>query len=96
MRILQRSQGALDWSQCLAVERVPEKVTGTWVLRNTRMPVAAVSENLEEGVTIDELVELYYGLTLDHVKAVLALTARSLSSDSLCRGRTFSGCRLPP
>jgi uncharacterized protein (DUF433 family) len=70
--------GALDWSECPAVESVPGKVGGAWVFRNTRMPVAAVFENLEDGVTIDELVELYAGLTRDHVKAVLDFAARSL------------------
>ena len=38
---------ALDWSQCPAVESVPGKVSGAWVFRGTRMPVAAVFENLE-------------------------------------------------
>jgi len=71
--------GALDWSRCPAVESVPGKLGGAWVFRNTRMPVAAVFENLEDGVTIDELVELYAGLTRDHVKAVLEFAARSLS-----------------
>jgi uncharacterized protein (DUF433 family) len=72
--------GALDWSQCPAVESVPGKASGAWVFRNTRMPVAAVFENLEDGVTIDELVELYAGLTRDHVKSVLEFAARSLSA----------------
>ncbi len=43
-----------------------------------RMPVAAVFENLEDGVTIDELVELYDGLTRNQVKSVLDFAARSL------------------
>jgi uncharacterized protein (DUF433 family) len=72
--------GALDWSQCPAVESVPGKVSGAWVFRNTRMPVAAVFENLEDGVTIDELVELYDGLTRDQVKSVLDFAARSLGA----------------
>jgi len=70
---------ALDWSQCPAVESVPGKLGGAWVFRNTRMPVAAVFENLEDGVTIDELVDLYDGLTRDHVKAVLDFAVRSLA-----------------
>jgi uncharacterized protein (DUF433 family) len=74
--------GALDWSQCSAVESVPGKVSGAWVFRNTRMPVAAVFENLEDGVTTDELVDLYAGLTRDHVKAVLDFAARSLGAPS--------------
>ncbi|MGD1092471.1 MAG: DUF433 domain-containing protein [Bryobacteraceae bacterium] len=72
--------GALDWSQCPAVESVPGKVSGAWVFRGTRMPVSAVFENLEDGVTIDELVELYDGLTRDQVKAVLDFAARSLET----------------
>jgi uncharacterized protein (DUF433 family) len=70
----------LDWSQCPAVERVPGKVSGAWVFRNTRMPVSAVFENLEDGVTIDELIELYDGLTREQVKAVLEFAARSLEA----------------
>jgi len=71
--------GTLDWSQCPAVESVPGRVSGAWVFRDTRMPVVAVFENLEDGVTIDELVELYAGLTRDHIKSVLDFAARSLA-----------------
>lgn len=39
----------LDWSQCPVVESVPGKVSGAWVFRGTRMPVATVFENLEAG-----------------------------------------------
>jgi uncharacterized protein (DUF433 family) len=69
---------ALDGSQYPAVESVPGKVSGAWVFRNTRMPVAAVFENLEDGVTTDELVGLYDGLTREQIKAVLDFAARSL------------------
>lgn len=74
--------GGLDWSQCPAVESVPGKVSGAWVFKDTRMPVSAVFENLEDGITIDELVELYHGLTRDQVKAVLDFAARSLMAPS--------------
>jgi uncharacterized protein (DUF433 family) len=69
---------ALDWSQCPAVESVPGKVGGAWVFKGTRMPVSAVFENLEDGITIDELVQLYDGLTREQIKAVLEFAARSL------------------
>ena len=69
---------ALDWSQCPAVESVLGKVSGAWVFRGTRMPVAAVFENLEDGLTIDELLELYDGLTREQVQAVLEFAAQSL------------------
>jgi len=50
---------ALDWSKCQAVESVPGKVSGAWVFRGTRMPVAAVFENLEDGLSIEEIMEQY-------------------------------------
>ena len=40
---------ALDWSQCPAVESIPGKISGAWVFRGTRTPVAVVFENLEDG-----------------------------------------------
>lgn len=70
----------LDWSQCSAVESVPGKLSGAWVFRGTRMPVATVFENLEDGVTIDELVEMFDGLTREQVKAVLDFAAQSLAA----------------
>lgn len=76
---------ALDWSKCPVVESVPEKVSGAWVFRETRIPVAAVFENLEDGLTIDEVVGLYDGLTREQVKAVLEFTAQSLEVHSPSR-----------
>ena len=74
---------ALDWSQCPAVESVPGKVSGAWVFRGTRMPVAAVFENLEDGMSIDELVRMYDGLTREQVQSVLEFAARSLKAPAL-------------
>ena len=68
---------ALDWSQCSAVERIPGKVGGAWVFRGTRMPVATVFENLEDGMTIDEVME-QFPVTREQVQAVLEFAARSL------------------
>ena len=76
---------ALDWSKCPAVESVPGKVSGTWVFRGTRIPVAAVFENLEDDLTIDEVVAMFDGLTREQVKAVLEFTAKSLETPSLSR-----------
>lgn len=68
---------ALDWSQCPAVESVPGKVSGAWVFRGTRLPVATVFENLEDGMTIEELTE-QFDVTPEQVRAVLEFAARSL------------------
>ena len=74
---------ALDWSQCPAVESVPGKVSGAWVFRGTRMPVTAVFENLEDGMSIDDIVRLYDGLSREQVQAVLEFAARSLEVPAL-------------
>jgi uncharacterized protein (DUF433 family) len=69
---------SLDWPQCAAVERVPGKVSGAWVLRGTRMPVAAIFENIEAGANIDDIMEWFDGLDREQVKAVIEFAARSL------------------
>lgn len=73
---------ALDWSQCPAVESVPGKVSGAWVFRGTRMPAAAVFENPEDGMSIDEIVRLYDGLTREQVQAVIEFAAQSIKAPS--------------
>ncbi|MBZ5575967.1 MAG: DUF433 domain-containing protein [Acidobacteriia bacterium] len=75
----------LDWSRCAAVESVPGKVSGAWVFRGTRMPVAAVFENLEDGMSIDEIVRLYDGLTREQVQSVLEFAAKSLEAPQVAR-----------
>ena len=50
---------ALDWSQCPAVESVPGKVSGAWVFRGTRMPVKTVFENLEAGMSVGVIAEVF-------------------------------------
>jgi len=69
---------SLDWSQCAAVESVPGKVSGAWVLKGTRMPVSAIFENLEAGANLDDILEWYDGLDREQVKAVIEFAARSL------------------
>jgi uncharacterized protein (DUF433 family) len=76
---------ALDWSQCAAVESVPGKVSGAWVFRGTRIPVSAVFENLEDGLTLDQIVRMFDGLTREQVKEVLDFTAHSLQGPALLR-----------
>jgi uncharacterized protein (DUF433 family) len=50
---------ALDWSQSPKVESVPCKVSGAWVFRGTRIPVATVFENLEARPSINEIMEWF-------------------------------------
>jgi uncharacterized protein (DUF433 family) len=75
-----RTKMPLDWSQCPAVGSLPGKVGGAWVFRGTRIPVAAVFENLEDGLTIEEIVQMFDGLKQEQVKAVLDFAAQSLTA----------------
>jgi uncharacterized protein (DUF433 family) len=70
---------ALDWSQCPAVESVPGKVSGAWVFRGTRLPVATIFENLEDGMTLEEVME-QFDVTREQINAVLEFAARSLDA----------------
>ena len=75
---------SLDWSQCPAVESIPGKVGGAWVLRGTRLPVATVIENLED-LSIDEVIE-QFDVTREQVAAVLEFVAQSLRTDGVPAG----------
>jgi len=68
----------MDWSSCPVVERDPEKVSGSWLFRGTRVPVAALFENLEGGASIDDFLLWFQGVTREQVEAVLEYTIQSL------------------
>jgi len=68
----------LDWSQCAAVESTPGKVSGAWVFRDTRLPVATVVENLED-LSIEEVME-QFDVTREQITAVLDFVAQSLNA----------------
>lgn len=67
----------LDWSQCPAVESIPGKVSGAWVLKGTRTPVKVLFENLEAGMSIDEVIE-QFPVTRAQIDSLMAFVARSL------------------
>ena len=69
----------LDWSNCAAVERVPGKVSGAWLFKGTRVPVAALFENLEGGATVDDFLEWFQGVGPEQVESVLKHAEQSLT-----------------
>jgi len=71
---------ALDWSQCPHVESIPGKVSGAWVLRGTRTPVKVIFENLEAGMSIEEVLE-QFPVTRDQIESLMAFVARSLEKE---------------
>jgi uncharacterized protein (DUF433 family) len=68
----------LDWSQCPAVESIPGKVSGAWVFRDTRLPVATVIENLED-LSVEEVME-QFDVSREQIAAVLSFVAQSLNA----------------
>ena len=70
-----------NWENCQAVERHPDRVSGAWVFRGTRVPVAALFENLRDGASIEKF--LYPRLTRPGVMAALEFAARALKADAV-------------
>lgn len=67
-----------EWSACPAVEREPVKVGGAWVFRSTRVPVAALFENIKDGATVSDFLGWLPGVTRAQVEAVLEHAVGSL------------------
>lgn len=67
----------IDWSTCPAVDRDPQRVSGAWVFRGTRVPVSALFENLEDGADVSEFVQWFPGVSTEQVRQVLEHAAKS-------------------
>ena len=59
------------WEGLAAIERNPNKVSGVWVFRGTRVPVAALFENLRDGASIDAFLLWFPGVSRAQVEMVL-------------------------
>ncbi|NCC33899.1 MAG: DUF433 domain-containing protein [Chloroflexia bacterium] len=69
-----------NWEHLTAVEAHPDIVSGAWVFRGTRVPVAALFENLRDGATIDQFLEWFPGVQRQDVEAVLDYEVAILST----------------
>lgn len=73
----------LDWSDCSIVEAIPGKVSGAPLLKNTRLPVEAITGNYDafrdEGLSPDaaaaETLDCYPEVGLEAIKAILTYHA---------------------
>ena len=59
------------WRACSAVEHDPKKVSRAWVFYGTRVPVAALFENLRDGATIEQFLEWLPGVERCQAESVL-------------------------
>jgi uncharacterized protein (DUF433 family) len=53
-------------------------VSGAFVFKGTRLPVATLFENLEAGATVSDFLKWYEGVTREQVLDVLRHAERSL------------------
>jgi uncharacterized protein (DUF433 family) len=53
------SSERIDWSECPLVETKAGVQSGAPVLRGTRMPVSAIIDNYDYGVSIAEIAEQF-------------------------------------
>ncbi|NVO04935.1 MAG: DUF433 domain-containing protein [Rhodoferax sp.] len=70
----------IDWSTCPDVERDPDRLNGAWVFRGTRVPVAALFENLEADASVNQFLEWFPGVASSQARNVLEHAAKSTIS----------------
>jgi uncharacterized protein (DUF433 family) len=68
------------WEKCEAVERHPDRVSGAWVFRGTRVPLEALFENLRDGASIEDFLAWFPGVERTQVEAVLNAEAAAARS----------------
>jgi len=61
----------VDWQGCSLVETNAQVQSGAPVLRGTRMPVSAIVDNFDHGLSAAEIAEQFQ-IRLSSVEAVLA------------------------
>lgn len=68
---------SVDCSQWPAMESIPGKVSGGWVFRDTQLPVATVTENLED-LSVEVMEQ--FDVTREQIVAMLDFVAQSLKA----------------
>ena len=67
----------IDWSNCPVVESAQDRVSGALVFAGSSVPISALFENREDGVTVKEFTEIFPGVRLEQVRAVLDFAAKN-------------------
>ena len=61
------------------IERNPAVVSGEWVFKGTRVPLASFFENIKDGASIDEFLEWFPGVKREQITAILDHELASLA-----------------
>ena len=64
------SKEQIDWSECQLVETKPGVQSGALVLQGTRMPVNAIIDNFDYGVSVAEIAE-QFEIPVERVQAIV-------------------------
>jgi uncharacterized protein (DUF433 family) len=59
---------------------IPGRVSGAWVLKDTRMPVQIVFDNLASGMSIEEVKDVF-DVTREQIDVVMEFVARTLEKE---------------
>jgi uncharacterized protein (DUF433 family) len=62
----------IDWSQCEDVERIPGKVSGSWLVKDTRLPVWAILENADDHAPEEIANDIFEGVSPETVRRIIA------------------------
>jgi uncharacterized protein (DUF433 family) len=64
----------------------PEIMGGRLVFRGTRIPVEVLFENLADGMSLDEILDAYPGLTRDSAIAAIELAGEAIEQVGHAQG----------
>jgi uncharacterized protein (DUF433 family) len=70
-------QTIINWAACPVLESDPEKLSGAWVFRGTRVPISTVLDNLSD-MSVSEIVQDYSTVQRYQITTFLDFLARSV------------------
>lgn len=71
----------VDWSRCDLVRSHPGFLGGTWCLKSApRMPADAIVQNWDAGHSVEELSEMWEGITREQIEGILHFARGDRSS----------------
>jgi uncharacterized protein (DUF433 family) len=71
----------MDWSKCADVERDPERISGQWAIKGTRIPVQALLDNADDFTPEEIVAQIYPSLPLNLARRVIAFARHEAHAD---------------
>lgn len=71
----------IDWSKCDDVESVSGRLSGAWVVEDSRVPADAIVDNARDGSTAEEIATEIFELPLERVRGVLRFAKGAIPSN---------------